>query len=391
MSVEITAPVPLEDRAVVHKALPHDSAARHVTGRALYVDDVPEATGTLHIAPVAAPIARGRITRLDLEAVRAAPGVVAVLTSADVPGVNDCSPVPFDTDPVFADGAIRFHGQVVAAVVAETRDAARRAARRAVVETEAETPAIDVDQADARGSRVMDDYAFARGDASAALDHAEVRASGTFLIGGQEHFYLEGQAALATPGEDGEMHVLSSTQHPSEVQHAVARALGVPDAAVTCECRRMGGGFGGKESQATQWAVIAALAARATGRACKLRLDRDDDFVMTGKRHDARVVYDVGFTRDGVVTGYDVAFLMRCGYSADLSAGVCDRTMFHADNAYHLGEVRITTKRLRTDTVSNTAFRGFGGPQGMVGVERVIDTVARRLGLDPLDVRKANL
>jgi xanthine dehydrogenase large subunit len=238
---------------------------------------------------------------------------------------------------------------------------------------------------------LLPDYEFGQGDAAAAIAAAPHRLAGTFRVGGQEHFYLEGQVALAVPGEDGGMHVYSSTQHPTEVQHVVARVLAVPDAYVTCEVRRMGGAFGGKESQATQWAAIAALGARATGRPCKIRLDRDDDFILTGKRHDFRSDWRVGFDEEGRMHGYAVEHLARCGCSADLSQGVVDRAMLHSDNAYFLRAVRIASKRLKTNTVSNTAFRGFGGPQGMIVIEQALDRIAWALGRDPLDVRYANL
>ena len=239
---------------------------------------------------------------------------------------------------------------------------------------------------------MQDDYAFGRGDADAAHRRgAPHRLEGQFSIGGQEHFYLEGQASFAIPGEGDEMMVHASTQDPTEMQHIVARVLGVPDAFVTVETRRMGGGFGGKESQACAWAAIAALAARVTGRPCKVRLDRDDDFMLTGKRHDFRADWRVGYDDRGVVSGYDVMLNARCGCSADLSPGVVDRAMFHAGNGYWLPDASIASRRLKTNTVSNTAFRGFGGPQGMIAIERVMDAIARERGLDPLDVRKANL
>ena len=376
--------------ASVGLALPHDSAAGHVRGTAAYVDDLPEPAGTVHVAPGCAGAARGAIRSMDLDAVHASPGVLAVLTAADIPGTNDCSPA-FGDDPILAAGEIRFHGQVVFAVVAETRDAARRAVRRACVEVDARPPVVTVDQGLAAGAEVLPPYELRRGEPARAIAAAPHRLEGRVRIGGQEHFYLEGQVALAMPGEDDEMRVLSSTQHPSEVQHLVARMLGAPDAAVVCECRRMGGAFGGKESQAAQWACLAALAARATGRPAKLRLDRDDDMAMTGKRHDFRVDWRCGFDRDGVLEGVDVELDARCGYSADLSLGVNDRAMFHADNAYCYPAARIRSRRVRTDTVSNTAFRGFGGPQGMLFAERMMDAVAITLGLDPLVVRKRNL
>jgi xanthine dehydrogenase large subunit len=374
----------------VHRALPHDSARKHVEGLAQYVDDIREPEGTLHVAIGQSPKARGRLVSLDVSAVRAAEGVVAVLTAADIPGKNDVSPA-FGDDPMFVEDAIGFHGQAVFAVVATDRDAARRAAKLAVMEIDAERPSVTVEDALERGETVLPDYAFGRGDAPGAIAAAPHRLGGSFRVGGQEHFYLEGQVALAIPGEDGDLYVYSSTQHPSEVQHVVARVLDIPDAYVTCETRRMGGGFGGKESQATQWAAVAALAARVTGRPCKLRLDRDDDFVLTGKRHDFRSDWQVGFDAEGRVRGYAVEHLARCGYSADLSSGVVDRTMFHSDNAYWLPAVHVGSKRLKTNTVSNTAFRGFGGPQGMLVIEHVMDRIAWATGRDPLDVRYANL
>ncbi len=374
----------------VHRAYPHDSAHLHVQGAASYLDDLLEPEGTLHLAVGMSPAARGRIAAMDLAPVRAAPGVVRVVTAGDIPGRNDISPALGD-ETLLADTHVAFHGQAMFLVAATTRDAARRAARLGRIEIEAQEPSVTVEDAERRDERVLPDYAFGRGDVATALKAAPRMLEGRLRIGGQEHFYLEGQAALAIPGEDGAILVHSSTQHPTEVQHVVARILNVPDALVTCEVRRMGGAFGGKESQATQWAALAALAARVTGRPCKLRLDRDDDFALTGKRHDFRVDYRLGFDADGRVSAYDVDFLACCGHSADLSQGVVDRTMFHADNAYFLPAARVASRRLKTNTVSNTAFRGFGGPQGMLAIEKAMDDVARLTGRDPLDVRLANL
>jgi len=373
----------------VRQPLPHDSGRKHVQGTAQYIDDIREPEGTLHVAIGQSPKARGRLLSLDVSAVRAAPGVVAVLTAADIPGKNDVSPA-FGDDPLFVADNIDFLGQAVFAVVATTREIARRAVKLAVMGIESETPSITVEDALERGETVLPDYAFGRGDANAAIAAAPRALQGQFRVGGQEHFYLEGQVALALPGEDGDIHVYSSTQHPSEVQHVVARVLDIPDAYVVCETRRMGGGFGGKESQATQWAVTAALAARVTGRACKVRLDRDDDFILTGKRHDFRCDWNVGFDEEGRIEGYSIELLARCGCSADLSGGVVDRAMFHADNTYWMPAVHVGSKRLKTNTVSNTAFRGFGGPQGMLAAEHVMDRIAWATGRDPLDVRYAN-
>ena len=374
----------------VHKPLNHDSALKHVAGTATYIDDMVEPVGTLHVVPGWSRTAvRGRITEVDLEAVRNAPGVVAVLTAADVPGINDCSAAAGD-DPVLAKDEILFFGQVIFAVVGETRDAARKAARLAKISIEPITPIITAEDAVAADVTVLPDYQFRRGSPETGMTAAENVLSGVFNIGGQEHFYLEGQVAMAVPQEDGGMQVYTSTQHPTEVQHTVAKVLGVPDAAVVAEVRRMGGGFGGKESQANQWASLAALAAAVTGRTCKLRLDRDDDMIMTGKRHDFRVEWQIGHDGDGRIRAVDLNFLARCGYSADLSLGVNDRTMFHADSSYFYPDAVIRSRRLRTDTCSNTAFRGFGGPQGMLSAERMIDAIAITLGRDPLEIRKLN-
>jgi xanthine dehydrogenase large subunit len=373
----------------VHQALAHDSANRHVTGAAPYIDDLPEPRGTLHLALGLAPVAHGRLTALDLDAVRATPGVIAVVTARDIPGRNDVSPALGD-EPMLAEDTISFHAQPVFAVAARSRKAARLAARRARFTLEENPPAVTIADALLSGETVLPDYAFEHGAVDAALDAQPHRLAGDIEIGGQEHFYLEGQIALAIPGEGEDMFVQASTQHPSEVQHIVARVLGIADHAVTVECRRMGGGFGGKESQASHWAAIAALAARLTGQPCKLRLDRDDDFALTGKRHDFVSRYRVGFDDRGVIGALELEHLARCGYSADLSLGVVDRTMFHSDNAYFLPHARIASRRLKTNTVSNTAFRGFGGPQGMLAIEEVIDAIARKTGQDPLDVRLAN-
>ncbi|WP_417773313.1 xanthine dehydrogenase molybdopterin binding subunit [Stappia sp.] len=380
-----------ETRTVaVRRSSPHDSAPAHVTGSATYVDDIREPAGTLHVAPGwARDTTRGSLLGLDLAAVRSAPGVVAVLTAADVPGSNDVSPAHGD-EPMFADREIVFWGQPLFAVVAETRDQARRAATLARIDVDPLPPVLTIEDALGVDDTVLPDYQFRKGSPETGLATATMRMTGRMEIGGQEHFYLEGQVSLAVPGEAGEVFVHTSSQHPSETQHIIARVLGVPEASVTVEVRRMGGGFGGKESQANHWAAIAAVAARVTGRPCKLRLDRDDDMIMTGKRHDFRAEWTLGHDADGLLRAVDMRFFARCGYSADLSLGVVDRTMFHADSSYFYPDAMIHSRRLRTNTCSNTAFRGFGGPQGMLAAERMMDELAIRLGLDPLDVRKRN-
>src|SRR3954471_21664720 len=390
MSVQLDRRVEELRPRVVRRSLPHDSAPKHVAGSAVFVDDMREPEGLLHIAVGGAQVAAGQLLGLDLDAVRAAPGVVAILTAADIPGVNDVSAIAGD-DPVFVAGNIEFHGQVVFAVVAGTRDEARRAAKLGRIEASTGTHSVSVDDALAAGTRILPDYAFRKNDSAAALAASEKRIKGRLRIGGQEHFYLEGQVSLAIPGEDGDMLVYCSTQHPSECQHLIARVLRIPDVAVTVEVRRMGGAFGGKETQAAQWAAIAALGARMTGRPCKLRLDRDDDMCLTGKRHDFLSDYEVGFDLQGRITALETTMASRCGYSADVSGAINDRAMFHAENAYFLPAATIATRRMKTNTVSNTAFRGFGGPQGMMVAERAIDAIAWTLGIDPLDVRKRNL
>ena len=368
----------------------HDSAHKHVTGEAVYIDDIVEPKGCLHAYLGLSTLAHGRVRGIDTALALKTPGVVAVLTGADVPGVNDISPTGRNDEPIFADRVVQFHGQPVFAVVAQTRDIARRACRQVKVHYE-ELPAI-IDYADAGEAPklVCDPLTLQRGDVEQALATAPRRLSGEMRIGGQDHFYLEGHIALAIPGEDGDMLVHSSTQHPSEVQHMVAHALGVPNHAVTVDVRRMGGGFGGKETQSNLFAAVAAIAARHTGRAVKIRPDRDDDMTATGKRHDFLVGYDVGFDDDGSILGVDFTYAARCGFSADLSGPVTDRALFHCDNAYYWPAVKAVSAPLYTNTVSATAFRGFGGPQGMVGAERVIEEVAFATGLDPLEVRRRN-
>ncbi len=374
----------------IAESLRHDSAINHVRGRSTYIDDILEPRGTLHLAPGSADFVCGRITRLDLSAVGQAPGVVTVLTASDIPGHNDFSPTHSGDDPVLADGAVEYSGQPIFAVVAETHEQARVAARLGIVEGEAETPIISIDDALANNSYVSDTHVMERGDVKAAMAAAPHTLSGHMDVGGQDHFYLEGQVALAIPMEDGDIYLHSSTQHPSEVQHNVANILDLPAHSVTVEVRRMGGAFGGKESQPAQWAALAALAAIKTGCPVKCRLDRDDDMIMTGKRHEIRGDWHVGFDGEGHILAADVDMATRCGYSKDLSDAISDRAMFHFDNAYYLDAVRISCARLKTNTVSNTAFRGFGGPQGMMIGERMVEAVARAVGKDPLDVRKLN-
>lgn len=381
-----------EVRPIVGSPLKHDSAEKHVAGEALYIDDIAEPAGLVHACLGVSTIAHGQLLALDLSAVAAAPGVLALITAEDISGENDISSTHRHDEPVFATKDILHHGQPLFAVVAETREQARRAAAQAKARYDEAPALLDIAAARAAGSDlVTEPLKLERGDVAAALAASPRRLKGSIAIGGQDHFYLEGQIALAIPGEDEDMLVLSSTQHPSEVQHMVAAVLGVGSHAVTVEVRRMGGGFGGKETQANLFACVAALAARKLKRPVKLRPDRDDDMMITGKRHDFVVDYEIGFDEEGMIHAVDAVYAARCGWNADLSGPVTDRALFHMDNCYFYPAVRARSEPLRTHTVSNTAFRGFGGPQGMVGAERFIEEVAYATGLDPLEVRKRNL
>ena len=372
------------------KSLPHDAAPLHVTGQARYVDDIALPAGALHLAFGLATVAHADITAMDLSAVRAAPGVVAVLSAVDFDEMPDCSPSAHD-EPLLAVDQVHFLGQPVFLVVADSHLAARRAARLGKIEYREKPAILTVDDALAAGSRFeAGPVIWARGDAAAAIAAAPHSVEGSFDVGGQEHFYLEGQVAACLPQEGGDMVVLSSTQHPTEIQHKVAHALHLPMHAVRVEVRRMGGGFGGKESQGNALAISCALAARLTGKPCKMRYDRDDDMMITGKRHDLRIGYRAGFDDAGRVLGVEFTHLFRCGWSLDLSLPVADRAMLHADNCYHLPAIRIESHRLKTNTQSATAFRGFGGPQGIVGIERVMDHVAHATGQEPNTVRRVN-
>ncbi|HEY8608995.1 MAG TPA: xanthine dehydrogenase molybdopterin binding subunit [Noviherbaspirillum sp.] len=371
------------------KPHPHESARLHVLGEATYTDDIPELHGTLHAALGLSQKAHAKLRAVDLDAVRQAHGVVAVYTARDIPGFNDCGPIIHD-DPILADGLVQYVGQPIFIVVADTHDNARRAARLAQVDYE-ELPAIlTPQQAKQAQSLVLPPMRLARGDFQRAYAQAPHRLKGALHVGGQEQFYLEGQISYAVPREDRTMHVWCSTQHPSEMQHVIAHALGLHSHHVTVECRRMGGGFGGKESQSALWAAAAAISAARLGRPVKLRADRDDDMLVTGKRHCFHYEYEIGYDDDGRIAAARVEMVSRAGFSADLSGPVATRAVCHFDNAYYLSDVDILALCGKTHTQSNTAFRGFGGPQGAIAIEYVIDEIARNLGKDALDVRRIN-
>jgi xanthine dehydrogenase large subunit len=369
---------------------PHESARAHVAGAATYIDDMPEVRGTLHAAPILSTVAHGRLMGVDCAAALAMPGVVDVVLSKDIPGDPMLAAFAGD-EPVFALETVQHIGQVIGLVLATTVMQARRAARKVQLTIEALPAILSVHRALEEKSYVLPPVFVRRGDAYKALATSPHTLSGTLEVGGQEHFYLEGQVAYVLPQEQNQWVVHSSTQHPGEVQHWVAHALGLDNHAVRVECRRMGGGFGGKETQAGHLAVWAAVAAQKLKCPIKLRLDRDDDFMITGKRHPFAYTYTAGFDDTGRLTALKLMMAANCGFSADLSGPVADRAIFHSDNAYYLQDVEIASYRCKLNTQSHTAFRGFGGPQGVILIETIMGDIARRLKMDPLDVRVRNL
>ncbi|MDB5938487.1 MAG: xanthine dehydrogenase, molybdenum binding subunit apoprotein, partial [Polaromonas sp.] len=368
----------------------HESARAQVQGAATYVDDIPEIKGTLHAAPILSTVAHGRLLGVDASAALAMPGVRDVILARDIPGDPLLGNFSHD-EPVFALDTVQHIGQVIGVVVADTVMQARRAARQVKCQIDPLPAILNVHDALKAQSYVLPPVFVKRGDAEAALKTAAHTLHGTLEVGGQEHFYLEGQIAYVVPQEQNQWLVYSSTQHPGEIQHWVSHALGIDNHAVRVECRRMGGGFGGKETQSGHMAVWAAMAARKLKKPVKLRMDRDDDFLVTGKRHPFAYEYTVGFDDSGRITGLKLLMAVNCGFSADLSGPVADRAVFHADNAYFLEDVEIASYRCKTNTQSHTAFRGFGGPQGMIVTESIMGDIARQLGLDPLEVRRRNL
>ena len=383
-------PVRIASPAAAGVSRPHESARAQVAGGATYVDDIAELKGTLFAAPILSNVAHGKLLGVDTAPALAMPGVRDVVLARDIPGHPMLAAFMGD-EPIFATTSVQHIGQVVGVVVADSVMQARRAARKVKLMVEALPAILNVHDALAAKSFVLPPVFVRRGDAAAALQQAPHTLSGTLEVGGQEHFYLEGQVAYVVPQEQNQWVVYSSTQHPGEVQHWVSHALGLDNHAVRVECRRMGGGFGGKETQAGHMAVWAAIAAHKLKRPVKLRMDRDDDFMVTGKRHPFAYEYTVGFDDTGLLSGLKLVLLTNCGFSADLSGPVADRAVFHCDNAYFLADVDIASYRCKTHTQSHTAFRGFGGPQGMIVIEAIMGDIARSLGLDPLDVRKRNL
>ncbi|SEE17154.1 xanthine dehydrogenase molybdopterin binding subunit [Pseudomonas anguilliseptica] len=373
----------------VGKSVKHESADKHVSGEAIYVDDRLEFPNQLHVYARMSDRAHARIVSIDTSPCYQFPGVAIAITKDDVPGQLDIGPV-VTGDPLLADGKVEYVGQVVIAVGADSLETARKAAMAAIIEYEDLEPVLDVVDALRKKHFVLDSHQHKIGNSAAELASAPRRLQGSLHIGGQEHFYLETQISSVMPTEDGGMIIYTSTQNATEVQKLVAEVLGVPMHKIVIDMRRMGGGFGGKETQAAGPACLCAVIAHLTGRPTKMRLPRVEDMQITGKRHPFYVEYDVGFDDDGLLHGIEIELAGNCGYSPDLSGSIVDRAMFHSDNAYFLGNATINGHRCKTNTASNTAYRGFGGPQGMVAIEEIMDAVARSLGKDPLEVRKLN-
>ena len=370
----------------------HESLNKFVTGKAEYIDDITEEYGTLHAYLGKSDFAKGKLIDIDLEKVRSSDGVVDVFTAKDLPGINDISPTSLKDEPVLVDKEVSFYGQPLFVVVAKTRLQARKAASLAKIKKHSSPPLLDIQNIrDKNPVIVTPPLKLERGNVEDSLRESKFKLSGEINIGGQDHFYLESHIAMASSEESEYLVVLSSTQHPTEVQHMVAKVLNIPFNKVIVRVKRMGGGFGGKETQSNLFAVIAAIATVRNGNAVKIRPDRDDDMILTGKRHPFHINYQVGFEKNGEIRAVDAILSANCGYSADLSGPITDRALFHSDNCYFYPNVRLLSRPLKTNKVSNTAFRGFGGPQGMMLAERIIQEIAFFLNKDPLEVRKINL
>ena len=373
---------------IIGRSIAHDSAHMHVQGSAAYIDDMNVPEGTLHVAFALSNVAHGKITSIDIKIAEKAQGVHSVLLAKDIKHLN-IGPLIHD-EPILAKDEVVFYGQAIAAVLADSHENARKAAALIEFQITELDSIVTVEQAMAKKSFLDEPLVVNTGDADKAITKAKNKLNGRITIGGQEHYYLEGQVALAIPTEDSEMIVHSSTQNPSEVQHLVAHVLGTSHNAIEVVTRRMGGGFGGKETDSSQLACVCALFTQLCGLPVKARLSRRDDILMTGKRHDFVADYDVGYSDDGKIQGIKIDLAARCGYSLDLSKAIVSRALFHADNAYYIPNATFRGFLCKTNTASNTAFRGFGGPQGMLAIENIIEEIASNLGVDALTIRKIN-
>ena len=375
-------------KGVIGLPLEHDSAQMHVQGSAQYIDDIPVPNGTLHVAFALSNVAHGKIKNIDISSAKEAEGVHCVLISEDIENLM-IGPIRHD-EPILASNEVLFYGQAIAAILAESHDLAKKAALLVTAEVEELKSIVSIDEAMKNKSFLDEPMTVKTGDSKKAIKKAKNTLTGSLSIGGQEHYYLEGQVAMSIPTEDNEMVVHSSTQNPTEVQHLVAHVLNVPQNAIEVITRRMGGGFGGKETDSSQLACICAIFSEKTNKPVKARLSRKDDMLLTGKRHDFIANYEVGYSDEGLIQGIDMNLSARCGYSLDLSKAIVSRALFHSDNAYFIPNATFTGYLCKTNTASNTAFRGFGGPQGMLAIENIVEEIANTLGLDSLEVRRIN-
>jgi len=367
----------------------HESASKHVSGKAKYADDIPEPKNLLHAAIGYSQIAKGKIKSINLKEVAKSEGVIDVITYKDIPGINDVGPV-FKGDPIFAKKNIEYFGQPIFAVAATTCELARKALRKAKINYLKEKPILEIKDAIKKKSFVLNTKIIQKGNVAKSLKDSKNTIDGELFSGGQDHFYLEGQIALTIPKEDNNYLIYSSTQHPSETQQIVAKVLKQKFNSINVRVRRIGGGFGGKETQSFIVAAISALLAKKTGRAIKLRVDRDDDMIITGKRHDFYYKYKAGFDNKGKINGLDIVLASRCGISPDLSGAINDRAIYHIDNCYYIPNINLISYRCKTNTVSNTAFRGFGGPQGMFCIENILENISKHLNIDTSIIRMNN-
>ena len=376
------------DNSLFNKSIAHDSAAKHVSGLAKYTDDISEPLNTLYGAIGWSKNAHAKIKRIDLDAVKNSEGVVSIVTHSDIPGRNDVGPV-FDGDPIFPKDKVEYYGQPLFAVAATSMEFARKAVLKAKVFYQDLNPIVTIDDALKKNSLLFKPRIIKKGNPNQKIEKSKNKIKGNFTTGSQEHFYLEGQVAFVIPKEDNNYRVYSSTQHPSETQQIIAKMLNQKSNSIDVLVRRIGGGFGGKETN-FMTSAICALLSHKTKKPIKLRLDRDDDIIITGKRHDFYSDYEVGFDDDGCINGLKLKLASRCGMSPDLSLAINERALLHIDNAYCLTDLEIKNYLCKTNTASSTAFRGFGGNQGMMAIENIIDNIARHLKKDPSEVRKRN-
>ena len=371
------------------KNIEHESAVKHVTGKAIYTDDISEPKNLLHAVIGYSNCSKGVIKKIDYKDVLSSEGVVDIITEKDIEGINDVGPI-FKGDKIFTSKNIEYYGQPIFAVIAKTNNLAKKAALKVKIDLKISKPIVSIEEALKKKSFVLKPKHLTRGDIKDGFKKSDNILKGKLYSGGQDHFYLEGQIAMTIPQEDNNFLVYSSTQHPSETQQIIGKVLKQNYNSIHVIVRRIGGGFGGKETQSFLFAAITSIAAKKLSKPVKLRVDRDDDMIMTGKRHDFLFDYEVGFNNSGEILALKIMMASRCGISPDLSGAINDRAIYHIDNAYFLPNIEINSYRCKTNTVSNTAFRGFGGPQGMFCIENIIENIAQKLNREASEIRKNN-